>query len=952
MSARSNPGFLRPFILLAAVALMATVAAPSVRADDASTDPPAEADGNRIFAVHVLPLMKQKCFACHGNTPDDLKGELDLTSREALLEGGESGEPTVVPGKPDAGLLLSAIRWEDYEMPPKENDRLTDEQIEWFEKWVAAGAPWPNAETIARLQQQAWASDTSGGMVVRTSGGLSDEWTHRRYDPTDVWAFLPVPSQEEIAVPEGADHPIDAFLNARIAEAGLEPAGTADPVTLIRRATYDLIGLPPTPEETDAFVAAWQQDADRAWLELIDRLLASPHYGERWAQHWLDVVRYADTSGFSNDWERSNAWRYRDYVIRSFNADKPYNRFIMEQVAGDELDPDDPEMLVAVGFLRMGPWEHTPMNPNKESRQQYLDDVVNGIGQTFLSTAMRCAKCHDHKFDPLPTRDYYRLYAALATTQLAERPAPFLPEENRNGFDEGRQHVERLLAFAKSEQDKLYAKREAAAKKWYADHGRPDDYVPYEVRLKQRNVEKPPRFVGLSTEEQGTLKVREQDVRIWTRRLERFQPLAQSVYYGGDLYQKSIRLRMPDPNKGWEMKKAQAMPETAIYAGGSVFAPAEPVTPGVLSGLGIPVSTEGASAGDPYALPQTMEGRRLALARWIADEKNPLTTRSIANRIWHYHFGRGIAANPNNFGATGKKPTHPELLDWLANEFVARGWSIKQMHRLIMTSQAYRRSTAHPDPDALAEKDPTQDLLAAFRPRRLTAEELRDSMLFLTGELQSEMGGLPARPEMNMEVALAPRMIQFSLAPAWQPSRTPARRNRRSIYAYRVRGLPDPLMNVFNQPGSDESCEMRDAPSVTPQVFTLMNSDVITKRSVAMAVRLEEEAESPAEQIARGYRLITGKPLDASLQQTLVTHYEKMTGYHREHTPERPVYPTKVTRSLVEEFSGDPFEYEEMLDMYEDYVPDVHASDVSPETRALADVCLLLLNSNAFMYVY
>ncbi|MFG0335988.1 MAG: DUF1549 and DUF1553 domain-containing protein, partial [Maioricimonas sp. JB049] len=833
-----------------------------------------------------------------------------------------------------------------------ENDRLTDEQIQWFEQWVAAGAPWPDSETIARHQRESWESGSGDGMVVETSGGLSDDWTHRRYAPSDIWAFLPVPSRDEIVVPEGADHPIDAYLNARIHDAGLEPAGAADPVTLIRRASYDLIGLPPTPEETDAFVAAWEQDADRAWLELIDRLLASPHYGERWAQHWLDVVRYADTSGFSNDWERSNAWRYRDYVIRSFNADKPYDRFVVEQIAGDELDPDDPEMIVAAGFLRMGPWEHTPMNPDRESRQQYLDDVVNSIGQTFLSTAMRCAKCHDHKFDPLPTRDYYRMYAALATTQLAERPAPFLPHENRNGFDEDRQHVERLLAFAKSERDKLYAKREAAAKQWYAEQGRPEDYVPFEVRLKQRNVAKPPRFVGLSTDEQGVLKVREQDVRIWTRRLERFQPLAQSVYNGGDLYQKSVRLRMPDPNKSRELQKAQAMPETAIYDGGSVFSPSEPVTPGVLSGLGLPVSATASPDSDPYALPESMAGRRLALARWIASEDNPLTTRSIVNRIWHYHFGQGIAGNPNNFGATGKKPTHPELLDWLATEFVAGEWSIKRMHRLIMTSEAYRRSTAHPDPEALAEKDPTHDLLAVFRPRRLTAEELRDTMLFLTGELNPEMGGLPARPEMNMEVALAPRMIQFSLAPAWQPSRTPAQRNRRSIYAYRVRGLPDPLMNVFNQPGTDESCEMRDAPSVTPQVFTMMNSDVITNRSVALAVRIETDAKTPERQIEQGYRLVTGKSISPALRQTLVSHYEEMTGYHKQHHPKRPAYPTEVTRSLVEEFSGDAFEYQEMLDVYEDYVPDIHASDVSPETRALADICLLLLNSNAFMYVY
>ena len=902
----------------------------------------------RLFAVKVLPLLTRKCFACHGGDVEDRQGEFDMRSRASMLGGGESGEPALVPGDPDASPLYLAIQWDGLEMPPKENDRLTPEEIEWIRAWIAGGAPWPNQQALSDYRQMEWGAEhTEEGVLVATSGGLTDEWTYRRYEPESVWAFQPV---VEPTVPSGAPHPIDAFVADKLKETEIDPARRADPRALLRRATYDLIGLPPTPGEIANFLAAWEQDSQAAWRDLIERLLASPHYGERWAQHWLDVVRYADTSGYSNDWERSNAWRYRDYVIRSFNNDKPYDRFIMEQIAGDELEPANPEMLVAVGFLRAGPWEHTLMSPAKVSRQLYLDDVVNSIGQSFLSTAMRCSKCHDHKFDPIPTRDYYRLYAALATTQPAERPADFLAVEDISGFEASRQHVETLLEFAIERRDELYAKREAAARNWYAQRGREKDFVDFNRRRLLTDEDKPRRFIGLTTEEEGILKVREQDVRIWTRRLERFEPLAQSVYSGGNLDQESIKLRMPDPQAADENRNSEAVPETSIYAGGSVFTPTSSVTPGVLSGLQL--ATAAARDNDRYALPRSMQRRRLELARWIADPHNSLATRSIANRIWHFHFGRGLAGNPNNFGASGKRPTHPKLLDWLAAKFVEQGWSIKWLHRLIMTSQTYQRASRHADVDTLRIKDPNNNLLAVFEPRRLTAEEVRDAMLAASGELNPQQGGLPIMPEMNIELALAPRMIQFSLAPAWQPSRTPEERNRRSIYAYRIRGLPDPLMEVFNKPGADDSCERRDTASVTPQVFTLMNSDFVMKRSIAMAIRLEREANTTAARIRLGCELAMGRAASPDTTDKLLQHYEAMVAYHEEHEPEPDVYPRRVTRSLVEEFSGDTFEYEELLDIYDNYVSDIQAADVSPRTRALADICMLLFNSNAFIYVY
>ncbi|QGJ68550.1 Secreted protein containing planctomycete cytochrome C domain [Planctomycetales bacterium 10988] len=905
-------------------------------------------EGDRLFTLKVLPLLKEKCVGCHGREPDNLQGGLDVTSLEGLLQGGESGEPSIVPGQPEESMLYWAICWDGMEMPPKENDRLSLEETDYFRDWIAAGAPWPNAETLASIQQNEWAVAENGdGIIISTSGGQSKEWTYRRYDPADVWAFQPL---EEPTIPVGYEHPIDAFIGEKLRQQAMTSAERAEPETLIRRASFDLLGLPPSPHEIESFVQASKKNPNQAWENLIERFLASPHYGERWAQHWLDVVRYADTSGFSNDWERSNAWRYRDYVIRAFNEDKPYDQFIKEQIAGDELDPDDPEKLIATGFLRMGPWEHTGMSPELVSRQLYLDDVVNSVGQTFLSTAMRCCKCHDHKFDPLPTKDYYRLYAAFATTQPAERSAPFLPEESKSGFDENRQHVETLLRFAKEKQDALYAKREAAARSWYAERGREEEYQPYEIRKKTPGGDKPPRFVGLTTQEEGELKIREQDVRIWTRRLERFEPLVQSVYNGGDLYQKSQTLRLPNLNNPKQRELTNLLPESNIYEGGDVYSLGASVTPGVLSGLHF--ATFSAETEKAFTLPETMDGRRLALAEWIAHPENPLTTRSIVNRIWAYHFGKGIAGNPNNFGATGKKPTHPQLLDWLAAEFVEQGWSIKNLHRLIMSSHTYQQASTHSERDSIRELDPNNELLAYFEPRRLSAEELRDAMLAISGELNRQIGGLPIKPEMNREVALAPRMLQFSLAPAWQPSRTPQERNRRSIYAYRVRGLPDPMLEVFNKPNADDSCELRDASSVTPQVFSLMNSEIATQRSIAMALRIKQEAMTPREQIIHGYRLCFGKLPTESMVKTLVRHYEQMVTYHQEHSPQPTTYPTMITRSLVEEFSGEPFEYQEMLDIYKDYTPDVQAADVSPEARAMADCCLLMFNANAFLFIY
>ncbi|MFZ9838364.1 MAG: PSD1 and planctomycete cytochrome C domain-containing protein [Opitutaceae bacterium] len=954
------------FIACGAVAC-AAFAAPSVRAAAASPRPDGEAE--RAFTLKVLPLLQGKCFACHGEDPKKIKGGLNMLTREGLLRGGESLTDVLVPGHAEKSQMFVAITWKDpdLEMPPKENDRLTPAQIELVRAWIEAGAPWPGADEQKRHRAaERLVAQTADGVIIPTSGGLAEDWTYRRYKPEDVWAFQPV---RKPAVPAEAPHPVDAFVRANLAAAKVAPAPQADPRTLLRRATFDLTGLPPTPEEAEAFLAAWKQDSAAAWPALIDRLLASPHYGERWAQHWLDVTRYADTGGMANDFERSNMWRYRDYVIRSFNRDKPYGQFVLEQLAGDQLadasarqrlggdeaalktvrasgdyTPEEAEQIIASGYLRLGPWDNA-MVKDEEARQLYRDDLVNNVGQTFLATTLRCFKCHDHKFDPLPTRDYYRIYAAFSGTQMAERPLRLLPGERREGFEEGRAFVERMLAFASGEKNKLVEKRETAARAWFAERGL--EYKNEEQRRNLPDEQKPPRHAGLNHVDEGQLKVREQDEWIWSRARERYAPMVQSVYDGPDpkwTFKSARELRLP------KSIDATWRPETHILLGGSLEAPGEKVSPGVLSAVALPVA--GAGAADPHGLPEDLTHRRLGFAQWVADARNPLAARAIVNRVWQYHFGQGLAGTPNNFGVKGAKPTHPELLDWLTTDFVAHGRTFKRLHKLIMMSETYRQSAQHPQSESLRKADPNNRLLAFFPHRRLTAEEIRDAMLLTTGELNPALGGLPARPEINLEVALQPRMIQFSLAPAYQPSRTPEQRNRRSIYAYRVRGQADPFLEVFNQPNPNESCDARDSAAVSPQAFTMMNSDVVTDRSIAFARRVEQEAATLERQVARAFVLaLQREPTDAEAAR-MTAYVRQMQSYHRGVKPEPVKYPTRVTRSLVEEFSGKVFEYEEILPAFEDYVPDPKPAEVSPETRALADLCLALLNTHEFTHLY
>jgi mono/diheme cytochrome c family protein len=948
--------------LLTPLLVMSCATASAVAADERA---------ELLFVRRIAPLFHEKCLSCHGKDEAKLKGGLDMRTLASALKGGDSGKPAIVAGKPEESpLYLAVTRAHDDDwkaMPPKEADKLYAMQIGWIKDWIEGGAPWPDdarVQAVAKTKALDWSAEDA--IPMKTSDGLSREWTNRKYKPEGLWAYQPV---KKPAPPGQAYNLIDAFIAAKI-PVGLRPAPAADRVTLIRRATFDLTGLPPKPEDVEAFVKD-SNTLEAAFAGIVERLLASPHYGERMAQHWLDVTRYADSSGFANDYERGNAWRYRDYVVRSFNRDKPYDRFVREQIAGDEIAPDDPEMLVATGFLRMGPWELTGMEVAQVARQRFLDDVVNSVGETFLAQSLQCARCHDHKFDPVPTRDYYSIQAVFATTQLAERPAPFLEDENTSGFEE-KKYLEARFAGHLAELRGLDDKLLANARQWFAEkqldrsgwdkavasaresvnagrnpNARTRNFTGI-FDVARSNMQKqgapeeqyPSKLVGFEPEDFGKERVARKGLERLKWELERYEPYAFSVYDGRtpQFTAVSAPLRIPP-----DRQEKGELEQTCILPGGDPFGSGEKVQPGVLSVVG---------GVEPPAIPDAIQGRRKAFAEWLARADNPLTTRAIVNRIWLWHFGRPLAGNPNNFGSTGRKPTHPELLDWLAGTFVEQDWSFKAMHRLIMNSEAYRRGASHPDRKALSGHDPAGTSYAVFKPRRLTAEELRDSMLAVTGELNPMLGGIPNRPEINLEAALQPRQVMGTFASAWVPNPRPEQRHRRSLYALKLRGLTDPMLEVFNAPVSDFSCERRAASTVTPQVFSLLNGQSSHARALALAHRAVHETKNDEAAVARCFHLAFSRPPRADELRASLAHWRDIEAMLGDAKPAPLKPPLKVRREAVEENTGERFSFLETLHACADFVSDLQPADVPRHTWALADVCLALLNSNEFAYVY
>ena len=780
-------------------ALGATIAKPP-------TPPARGADrtsAERLFADVVAPLFGRKCSGCHGDKAKKIKGEFDMRSRELLLKGGESGEPSIIPGDAERSPLYRSLLWTDpdLEMPPKENDRMSAGEIAAVKRWIDAGAPWARRPVAPGPEGDPWAQPADGdGVLVRTSGGLDDAWTYRRYQPDSVWAFRP---RKEVPVPQGGGNPIDAFIGLKLDGEGLKPAPRADARTLRRRAAYALTGLPPSGG-----------DAGLGFDKLLEKLLASEHYGERMAQHWFDVARYADSNGFARDEFRKEAWRYRDYVIAAFKGDLPYDQFVREQIAGDELGSGD---AFATGFLWMGPWEHTAMSVAAVTRQRWLDDVVNSVGVTFLGQQLLCAKCHDHKFDPVPTRDYYSMQAIFAAS----------------------------------------------------DH----------------NVK------------------------------------------GGEF---KIRTR-------------KSAPPISILRGGAIEAPGEAVVPAALSA----VAFDGAPG-----IPEAATGRRAALARWIAHPGNPLTARVMVNRVWQMHFGRGLVKTANDFGKMGARPTHPDLLDWLAGWFVDDGWSVKKLHRLIMSSEAWARSTEHPGRVALDKVDPDNELLAYFEPRRMSAEEIRDSMLAASFELNRKVGGPSNYPEINWEVALQPRLQMGKVAPPYEPDPEPGQRHRRTLYAVKLRNLPPPMRTTFNQPGSEMSCDRRDETTVATQALTLLHGQFSHDRALALAHRIASAEADPGRQVDAVFEAIYGRAPSAGERTAAVAHIAEMTKSHRAKKLEPVVPPKQVKMAEVAERTGETTYKTFTMKKMEGFEPDLKPWDVPAESRALAELCLVMFNSSEFLYVY
>jgi hypothetical protein len=679
----------------------------------------------RFYETSIRPLLAKNCYECHSAKAKKLKGKLRLDARDHLLKGGETGL-AVVPGKPDESLLIKAVRYDELEMPPR--GKLSDKEINLLAKWIQIGAPFPAG------------SDDDTGARRRAEFTVSEK--DKQY-----WAYQPIRRPKLPVVDDSAWalNAVDRFILQRAQSNDLSPNGPASPRELIRRAYFDLIGIPPTPEEIVAFEQASIRDPHSAFRILIDNLLARPQYGERWGRHWLDTVRYGQTNGYERDDEKVLAWRYRDYVIKAFNDDKPFDQFVIEQLAGDEFQKLTDDSVTATGFYRLGVWDDEP-DDQRAAEYDGLDDILSTIGQVFLGQTIGCARCHNHMFDPIPHEDYYR-----------------------------------MLAFVRNV--KQYVK--------------PGDKAAGSTI-----------FTNLPSGAGRALTVRE---------------------HGRDAAATHLLIR------------------------GDAGTPSHEVQPGVFqvlsaskqtSAIPLPAAVEGRSSS----------GRRTALAKWIANSENPLTARVIANRVWQHHFGRGIVKTPNDFGRAGLPPTHPKLLDWLAAELIAGEWSIKNLHRTIMLSNAYRMSSRATNA-ANAKRDPGNDFFWRQNMRRLDAESIRDSILAVAGQLNHESGGRGAFPRLSGEVVAG----QSKPGRGWDVSPA-AQRNRRSVYMFVKRGLRNPMMEAFDYVNTAAPLGVRPTTTVAPQALILLNSRFMFDQSAALTERiLRDVGDDSAKQIERLFRLAMGR---------------------------------------------------------------------------------------------
>ena len=751
--------------------------------------PSAEAPGFQV--------LQRACFNCHSG-PAALSG-LDLSSLAGALKGGKHG-PALTPGKPDASRLVQMVHGK--KMPP--TSALPDRDVAILKAWVLQGAPYPIAKSDS--QSQAW------------------------------WAFrAPVPVKPPNLKESWVRNPIDAFLLARMRGAGIRPNVAADRLTLIRRVTFDLHGLPPTPEEVDAFVNDRRPDA---YERVVERLLASPRYAERQARHWLDLARFAESEGFKADETRPNAWRYRDYVIESFHADKPYDRFVREQIAGDELYPGDHQALVATGFNRHWADESNARNIALR-RQEILNDITDTVGSVMLGLTLGCARCHDHKYDAITHRDYYRIQAFFAAAQ---------PRDD-------------LVLAPESEQRRYRTEMDA----WLKSTER--------VRSRLALVEQPVRTrlmvtkrMPFTPEVQDAIDTPAQQRTALQWQL--FNKVAPQLDIKDDELGKAMKgeekatweslrseLKASEPGKPADLPKAIGVvdigteaPKVHVLSIGVYDQPLEEVEPGFIAAVDARTPRIVSPGGGRST------GRRSVLANWIASPENPLTARVMVNRVWQQHFGLGLVASSSDFGRAGEPPTHPELLDWLARRFAApkseggMAWSLKRLHQLMVTANAYRQSSAHQA--AAAARDPQNKLVWRYRRWRLEGEAIRDSALLACGELNDRRGGPSVFPELPSGVVTRG---------GWNVTPDEAERKRRSVYVFVRRNLRYPLFEAFDYPDTHEPCARRSVTNTAPQALMMFNSELSVRFARHLAGRVIREADTPDARLERAYRLAFGR---------------------------------------------------------------------------------------------
>ncbi len=769
----------------------------------AVADEPSNAALER-FEKKVRPLLAERCWQCHG--AQKVKGGLRLDSAEAIAKGGDTG-PSVVPGKPEESLLIEAVRYHtELKMPPK--GKLPDSETAELIDWVKAGAVWPAGETVK-------AADNSPKKP--TMPPLNDPF----------WAFQPRtdPAPPEVKNHDWVKSPIDRFILASLEKKNLTPAPPAEKRALIRRATYDLIGLPPTPDEIQAFL---DDSATDAFAKVVDRLLASPRYGERWGRHWLDLARYADSNGMDENMGQANAFRYRDYVVKAFNADRPYDVFVKEQIAGDLMPSSDDEVvnndrLTATGFLVLGPKMLAEDDPMK-MEMDIIDEQVDTVGRVFMGLTIGCARCHDHKFDPIPTADYYALAGIFKSTKTMEN--------------------HKVVAMWNEREVPTRAEKEAreAHKKEVA---RRDEELNTRVKDACAMIRK-----GARDRVTSLLMIVGN-----TDRLELIVDLAKRPnslrdFSGYSTLTDLLNIKQTRESIEKFQKAAPPIPKAMGVE--------DHRTP---THLRVHLRGNHLTLGDeaPRRFPQVLGGEkgkvtdlsksgRLELAEWLTRPDHPLAARVMANRIWLGHFGEGILRTPDNFGHLGDRPDHPELLDWLASRFVENGWSIKAMHRLIMLSSSYQMST-RPNPEA-ALVDPDNRLLWHVARRRLEAEAIRDAILAVSGEFDTTMGGtlLPTKNHAYVNNTGNGGDLNYNV-------------NRRSVYLPVIRsGLYD-VFQAFDFADPSASNGKRTPTTVAPQALFMMNDNLVLRCSKALAKRLLARTDlDNAGRIRQAYLLAYGRP--------------------------------------------------------------------------------------------